>query len=203
MVLPLTALVRSENRMPAGHQSLKNHFLVAMPTMDDAQFEQSVIYICEHTLEGAMGIIINRPLDWQLEDLAKDLELTPSSDDIAAIPVYDGGPLRKERGFVLHRKTSAHWDHSVPLNGQLSVTTSFDILKAICAGAGPEDFLIALGYTEWDAGQLEQEIRENLWLHVPGDTHLLFDAPRENCWRDSGALLGVDVSHISTEAGHA
>jgi putative transcriptional regulator len=185
------------------HHSLKNNFLVAMPTMDDAQFEQAVIYICEHTLEGSMGIIINHPLDWQLGDLAKDMDLVPSTPIIEQIPIYDGGPLRKERGFVLHSTSKELWDHTVPLTPDLSITTSADILHAICAGKGPENSLIALGYAEWDAGQLEQEIRENLWLHVPGDTHFLFDAPRETCWRASGALLGVDVCHITTEAGHA
>lgn len=189
--------------MSARHQSLKNNFLVAMPNMDDAQFEQAVIYICEHTPEGSMGIIINRPLDWQFSDLAKDMELTPSTPLIEQMPVYDGGPLRKERGFVLHSATEDSWAHTVPLTSTLSITTSFDILEAICAGEGPANTLIALGYTEWDAGQLEQEIQANLWLHVPGDTHLLFEAPRETCWRAAGDLLGVDVSQITTEAGHA
>jgi putative transcriptional regulator len=188
----------------AAHHSLKNHFLVAMPSMDDAQFDRTVIYICEHTPEGAMGLIVNRPTDIELEDVVKDLEVKPEDIVTAQIPVFDGGPVQTGRGFVLHSNTpDRKWAHSVELTPSLSITTSFDILKALCKGEGPERFLIALGFSQWGPGQLEDELCENLWLHVPARESLVFDVPSEACWLASGALLGVDIRNIMTDVVHA
>lgn len=186
------------------HHSLKNHFLVAMPNMDDVQFDRAVVYLCEHTPEGAMGIIINRPTEIQLEDVVKDMDINPTDFQTAQITVFDGGPIQTERGFVLHSATpNRKWAHNVQLTDTLSITTSFDILRSICNQEGPERFKIALGFTQWAPGQLEEEICENLWLHVPARESLVFDVPSEACWLASGALLGVDLRHIMTEVGHA
>ncbi|MAZ43731.1 MAG: YqgE/AlgH family protein [Legionellales bacterium] len=188
----------------SAHNSLKNHFLVAMPNMDDVQFDRAVVYLCEHTPEGAMGIIVNRPTEIQLEDMVKDMDMTPQDIETAQITVFDGGPVQTERGFVLHQNTPNHkWAHSVQLTETLSITTSFDILRAICNKDGPDRFVITLGFCQWAPGQLEDEIRENLWLHVPARESLVFDVPSEACWLASGALLGVDLRHIMTEVGHA
>ena len=186
------------------HESLKNHFLVATPAMDDIQFDRAVIYLCEHTPEGAMGIIVNRPTDILLEDVVKDFEIDPDNLEAAQIPVFDGGPIQTERGFVLHSPmNSRKWAHSVPLTETLSVTTSVDILRALCTQEGPDRYLIALGFCQWAPGQLEDELLDNVWLHVPASDALVFDVPPEACWLASGALIGIDLRHMSTEVGHA
>lgn len=176
-----------------------------MPTIGDATFEESVVYLCDHSPEGAMGIIINQPTDIKLADISEHLEFEPETAEIGDTPLYHGGPVQKDRGFILHRAVeSTSFDHTVPLSRDLCITTSMDILKAIASGQGPADFLIALGYASWKPGQLEEELADNAWLHVPlPSTDVLFDLPVESCWQACGALLGVDILSMSSEVGHA
>lgn len=186
------------------YTSLKDHFLIAMPNMADPHFSHSVIYICEHSPEGAMGIIINLPLNIRLGDVLQNMNIKTDDDDISKKPVLAGGPIQQERGFVLHRNLpSERWESSLALTKSISITTSKDILMAIANHEGPKDVVIALGYAGWEGGQLEKEIAQNAWLCGPADAQVLFDVPPENRWRAAGALLGIDMDCVSTEIGHA
>lgn len=185
-------------------RSLKNHLLVAMPGLDDSEFSGSVIYVCDHSDDGAMGIIINQPLDLQLSDISETLELPSMPLEVSAIPLFHGGPNQKDRGFVLHSlPENESWDHTVPLNNGVGITTSLDILKAIALGEGPEQVKIALGYAGWEPGQLEEELSDNVWLHVPMTPSLIFDISAEACWHAAAMTLGIDMTQVSTEVGHA
>ncbi|MFO1258281.1 MAG: YqgE/AlgH family protein [Gammaproteobacteria bacterium] len=185
------------------YTSLRNHFLIAMPSMADVNFYRSVIYICEHTPEGAMGIIINLPLKVELGDVLKNLSIEASSERIAHLPVLAGGPIQQDRGFVLHRPTLQKWQSSLKLNDQLSITTSKDILASIAHNDGPTDHLIALGYAGWSAGQLEIEFQENAWLCAPLSPEIIFEIPCEQRWRAAAAMLGVEIDFMTKEVGHA
>lgn len=186
------------------YTSLKDHFLIAMPMMADPHFTHSVIYICEHSPEGAMGIIINLPLNIQLGDVLQNMNIETDDQMLAHTPVLSGGPVQQERGFVLHRTLATEkWESSLALTKNISITTSKDILLAIADHKGPKDLLIALGYASWTSGQLENEIAQNTWLCGPADPQVLFDIPAENRWRAAGALLGVDMDCLSHEVGHA
>lgn len=186
------------------YTSLKNHFLIAMPGMLDPHFNHSVIYLCEHSPEGAMGLIVNLPLSISLGDILSNLNIAADDDNIAHLPVLAGGPIQQERGFVLHRPSQGQkWESSLPLTQHISVTTSKDILLAIANHRGPKDIVVVLGYAGWTAGQLEREIAQNSWLCGPADPQILFDVPAENRWRAAGALLGIDMSCLSSEVGHA
>lgn len=185
------------------YTSLRDHFLIAMPTMTDPQFAHSVIYICEHSPEGAMGIVINVPLNIHLGDVLQNMNIKTDDDKVSQTPVLAGGPIQQERGFVIHRGHSEKWESSLALTKNISITTSKDILMAIANHKGPKDMIIALGYAGWDSGQLEHEIAQNTWLCGPADPQVLFDIPAENRWRAAGALLGVDMDCLSTEVGHA
>lgn len=186
------------------YTSLKDHFLIATPAMTDPRFSHSVIYICEHSPEGAMGIVINLPLTIHLGDVLQNMHIPAEDKAINLTPVLAGGPLQQERGFVLHRTSNKEkWESSLALTKHISITTSKDILLAIAAHKGPKDKIIALGYAGWEKGQLEQEISQNTWLCGPADAHVLFDVPAEYRWKAAGALLGVDMDCLSTEVGHA
>lgn len=186
------------------YTSLQNHFLIAMPSMQDPNFAHTVIYICEHSPEGAMGIIINTPLHLELGDVLDNMNIRTQDQRVLHTPVLAGGPIQQERGFVLHRPDQKdHWESSLALNTQISITTSKDILEAIADHRGPRDIIVALGYAGWESGQLEKEIAENSWLCGPADPQVLFDIPMENRWRAAGALLGVDMDCLSFEVGHA
>lgn len=185
------------------YTSLRDHFLIAMPTMADPHFTHSVIYICEHSPEGAMGIIINLPLSIYLGDVLQNMNIETSDDKVARTPVLAGGPVQQERGFVIHRSSIEKWESSLALTKQISITTSKDILLAIASHKGPKDAIIALGYASWESGQLEREIAQNSWLCGPADPQVLFDIAPENRWRAAGALLGVDMDCLSYEVGHA
>ncbi len=185
------------------YTSLRDHFLIAMPSMMDPHFMHSVIYICEHSPEGAMGIVINLPLGIQLGDVLQNMNIPTDDDKIVHTPVLSGGPIQQERGFVIHRSTNEKWESSLALTKNINITTSKDILFAIANHKGPSDLIIALGYAGWDSGQLEQEITQNAWLCGPADPQVLFDIPPENRWRAAGALLGVDMDCVSTVVGHA
>jgi putative transcriptional regulator len=176
---------------------LSHHFLVAMPTLNDINFSKSVIYIYEHNSEGAMGLIINKPLQITLGNVLQHLDIETSNKKIAATPVLMGGPVGQEHGFVIHDDPDQETGHSV------SISASKDILKAIANGAGPNHFLITLGYAGWEPGQLEHEIHRNDWLVAPFDSSILFSTPCNQRWHRAASLLGIDIIHLSSETGHA
>ncbi|NIP71714.1 MAG: YqgE/AlgH family protein [Gammaproteobacteria bacterium] len=182
--------------------SLTNHFLIAMPQLADPNFFHTVTYICEHNRDGAMGIVINRPLELTLGEVLDHMGIDAEHRDAIGQTVYMGGPVQQERGFVLHRPAS-HWDATLAIADDIGVTTSRDILSAIARGEGPNNALVALGYAGWGAGQLEGEIAENAWLSGPADEHILFETPDEQRWEAAAALLGVDLNLLSGDAGHA
>ncbi len=182
--------------------NLSNQFLIAMPTLADPNFYRTVTYLCAHNEEGAMGIVINRPMELNLGDILAQMDIGITVDPAREIPIFDGGPVQRERGFVIHRP-AGEWDAMMSVGDELSVTTSRDILAAVAKGEGPEKTLIALGYAGWGAGQLEREIAQNAWLHGPADERVLFDTPHEQRWEAAAALVGVDFDRLSGEAGHA
>lgn len=184
----------------AEHQSLQNQFLIAMPAMQDPHFHKTVSYICEHNEQGAIAIIINRPFDFYLNDVLEELEITVTSR--RNYPVYYGGPVHQERGFVLH-SPEGEWRSTLKLADNLHVTTSRDILEAIAQDNGPEQVLVALGYAGWGAEQLETEIAQNAWLNAPVSTDIIFNTPANQQWQKAAALLGIDINAISGDAGHA
>ncbi|EDP46184.1 YqgE/AlgH family protein [Rickettsiella grylli] len=186
-----------------------NYFLVAMPILTDAYFSRSVVYICEHTEKGAVGIVINQPLQSLHVNLAEIVqEITESNLKStkttagANFPILCGGPIHPERGFVIHAPSGA-WQSSLKMNSEISVTTSKDILLAIAKQQGPEKFIFSLGYANWIAGQMEQEIINNFWLTLPANPNLLFDVPFEQRWLKAMDYLGVDVTKLAYMGGHA
>jgi len=181
---------------------LTNHFLVAMPTLDDPNFQQSVAFICEHNDQGALGIIINRPSNVVLGDIFDQLSIEAGSTESSKLPVWQGGPVQLERGFVIHSPVGA-WEATLKLAPDLGVTSSRDVLDAIARGAGPEKLFVALGYAGWAAGQLEAELAENSWLSTPSDPHILFDLPVDQRWQAAAKSIGVDLNLLSGDAGHA
>ncbi|HEY4369785.1 MAG TPA: YqgE/AlgH family protein [Steroidobacteraceae bacterium] len=186
----------------SGDASLTNQFLIAMPAMLDANFAQTVTFIWEHNADGALGIIINRPLQMNLADVFEQLKMPTPNDALGRQPVLQGGPVQTDRGFVVHH-SGGEWEHTRQISSRLQVTTSPDILDAMARGAGPETAIVALGYAGWGAGQLEKELVQNAWLTVPADERILFDTPFEQRWHAAGRLLGVDLATISPQAGHA
>jgi putative transcriptional regulator len=182
--------------------SLANHLLIAMPALADPNFARSVTFICEHSAEGAMGIVINRLTDIRLRDILEQLGIDTAQGRHNDLPVYLGGPVQTSRGFVIHEPLG-HWEATLAVTDQLGISTSRDILEAIAANRGPERFLIALGYAGWAPGQLEREITENSWLHCPADRAILFDMAIENRWRAATEHAGVNPALLSGEAGHA
>ena len=182
--------------------SLTNHFLIAMPSLKDPNFFHGVTYICEHDEEGAMGIMINRPLDIDLGEVLGQMHIDSELPEVASIPIFLGGPVQCERGFVLH-KPHGRWEATLEVTAEIGVTSSRDILEAIARGAGPRQYLIALGYAGWAAGQLEQEMADNAWLSVPADDRIIFETPFDQRWERAAALTGVDIRRLSSDIGHA
>jgi putative transcriptional regulator len=182
--------------------SLTNQLLIAMPSLIDPNFAQTVALICEHTDKGALGIVLNKPLPMHLSDVLTQMKLEPFTDHIAAQPVLRGGPVSTDRGFVLHRP-GGQWDHTHKVSDTIQVTTSRDVLAAMARGEGPADAFIALGYAGWESGQLEREMRENAWTSIPVDARLVFELPYEDRWIGAWRLLGIDVDRLSLVAGHA
>lgn len=186
---------------------LTHHFLIAMPGMADGTFSGAVVYLCEHTDQGALGLVINRPIDITLRDLFEKVELTLDREPLASQPVFFGGPVQTERGFVLHERLGddgGHYNSSLAIPaGDLEMTTSKDVLEALANGAGPRKLLVTLGYSGWSAGQLEEELGRNGWLTVAATHEILFDTPAEDRYERALALLGIDPRMLSGEAGHA
>ncbi|MCE5393015.1 MAG: YqgE/AlgH family protein [Acidithiobacillus sp.] len=181
--------------------SLKNHLLIAMPNLHDGMFDRSVILICEHNAEGAMGVVVNRLLDINMADALKALDIRPPEEMIHR-PVYWGGPVSPQHGFILHQPVGA-WGSSLVISPDLALTSSPDILEAIAEHRGPSQYLLALGYAGWGGGQLEQEIRENSWLHGPVDQSVLFALPAAERWAAAAKGLGIDMRLLTGAAGHA
>jgi putative transcriptional regulator len=182
--------------------SLTGQILIAMPQMGDPRFSQSVIFLCAHTQEGAMGIIVNRPLNKpDFADLLKQLDIEPRPPG-RRIALCTGGPVDNNRGFVLH---STDWatDGSMDVDGERMLTSSLDILKAIAQGGGPKQCILALGYAGWDAGQLDEEFLQNAWLNAPADDQILFDSAHETKWQRALAKLRINPAMLSGAAGRA
>ncbi len=189
--------------------NLTNHFLIAMPGLEDALFGKSVVYVCEHTARGALGLVINKPSDMQLPALFGKVDLDLKRLDLAHSPVFHGGPVQTERGFVLHEPIYVGEDQetlyasTMRIDGGLEMTTSKDVLEALASGAGPKKVLITLGYAAWGEGQLESELGENSWLTVDATRELIFDTPIEQRYERALGLLGLQSWMISNQIGHA
>lgn len=186
--------------------NLTNHFLVAMPGMHDSTFNHGVIYICEHNDEGAMGIMINAPIDVTVGGMLKQVDIEPlyprEHHQSLDKPVLNGGPVSEDRGFVLHRP-DAHFESSLNMTPEISVTTSKDILSVLGTNAEPSDYLVALGYAGWDAGQLEKELSDNSWLTIEADPELIFSTPVHEKWDKAIKKLGIEPAQLSSLSGHA
>ena len=182
--------------------TLANQLLIAMPGMADPNFSSTVTLICEHNDEGALGIVINRPLNLKLSGLFEQLELSDADPNAGEIPVLMGGPVGPERGFVLH--DCAHsYENSLAVSSEICLTLSRDIIDAMASGDGPKKSLVALGYAGWEAGQLENEMLANSWLNVPATTDIVFDMPFSDRWAAAARAIGIDLSRMSPDAGHA
>jgi len=182
--------------------SLCNQFLIAMPGMADPNFFTTVTLVCEHNAEGALGIVINRPLDINLGGLFEQLDLHSDDKELASHPVLNGGPVAQERGFVLHNP-GRDYESSVAVSADVQLTLSRDVIDDMAAGNGPEKSLVALGYAGWDAGQLEAEMLANAWLTVPASPAVIFDVPFAERWRVAAKTIGIDIDQMSVDAGHA
>ncbi len=183
--------------------SLENSLILAMPSLVEPLFYHSVIYICEHSDEGAMGIMINRPLDIHVADVLKQLEFLVENPTAESSTVLCGGPVQMQRGFVLHDGGNT-WEGSVELEHGLSISSSKDILQAIAENRGPENMLVALGYAGWQPGQLEKEFSENSWVKAPVQHQTLFETPYENRWNHAANQAGIDWDRlVTTQVGHA
>ena len=182
--------------------SLSNHFIIAMPTLDDPNFHHTTTYICEHNEEGALGVVINRPLEIQLGEILRHMDITTDIEAIQNQTVYMGGPVQSDRGFVLHEPVG-DWEATLKVTDTIGITSSRDILADIAKGKGPDHAIITLGYAGWGAGQLEQELAANTWLSGPASSKIVFDTPSEQRWLAAAALLGIDLNLISSDSGHA
>ena len=182
--------------------NLTQHFLIAMPAMTDPHFSKTLTFICEHNEQGALGVVVNRPIDLTLHALLEQIEIKPETDACVHIPVHYGGPVQTDRGFVLHAPAGT-WKSTLAVGDSLGLTTSKDILQAAARGAGPAKMLVTLGYAGWAPGQLEHELAQNAWLTVDADPRILFETPAENRYEASLKRLGIDLAMLSDDAGHA
>lgn len=181
---------------------LTNHFLIAMPSLADPNFTQTVTLVCAHSEDGAMGIVINRPLEMALEEVLTQLDLPTDNRAVAALPVFEGGPVHRDRGFVIHTPLT-EFHSTICITELLGVSTSRDILESMSLGQGPKQALVALGYAGWGAGQLEEEMAQNAWLSLPARSEILFETPPELRWQQAAKGLGIDLNMLSPETGHA
>jgi putative transcriptional regulator len=182
--------------------NLTNQFLIAMPALQDPNFHRTVTYLCAHNDEGAMGIVINRPLELNLGDVLDHMSIEVVNPIVNRMKVLHGGPVQRERGFVIH-EPAGEWDAVLQVSDAIAVATSRDILTAVARGNGPPRAVVALGYAGWGAGQLEREVQENAWLSGPADSAIIFDLPYDERYEGAAKLLGVDLDRLSGEAGHA
>ncbi|MEO8121367.1 MAG: YqgE/AlgH family protein [Rhodoferax sp.] len=199
--------------MPAdfAFTNLTNHFLIAMPGLQDEMFSRSVVYVCEHSERGALGLVINKPGEMSLKSLFEKVELPLRREDLTGAPVFQGGPVQTERGFVLHEPLFASegktgesvYASTMMIPGGLEMTTSKDVLEALSTGAGPRKVLVSLGYAAWGEGQLEAELSDNSWLTVAADTSVIFDTPVAQRYDQALQLLGFEAWMLSPDAGNA
>ena len=182
--------------------NLTHHFLIAMPSMADPYFSKSLTYICEHNEQGALGVVLTRPVDLTLSALLEQIEIPITQPEIADVQVHFGGPVQMDRGFVLHQP-AGEWQSTLRVNDTIGLTTSKDVLEAVARGDGPEKIFVTLGYAGWAPGQLEHEISQNAWLSVAADPSLIFDLPLEARFDAAMHLLGIDPVNLSEDAGHA
>lgn len=181
--------------------NLTNHFLIAMPGMTDPFFAKTVTFLCQHSQDGALGIIVNRPSDLTLGDIMQQMNIEVCLPEIGKQPIYFGGPVQPERGFVLHEPLGK-WDSTLLVSESIALTTSRDILEAIGHGEGPKKVLVALGYAGWARGQLEREIVDNSWLNARANKSIIFEFPSAQRWKAAAELMGVDISLLTSQAGH-
>ncbi|SEM86509.1 YqgE/AlgH family protein [Nitrosomonas marina] len=182
--------------------NLTHHFLIAMPAMENSFFSKTVTYICEHNERGALGLVINRPMDLSLTNLFKQLSIEIKDPFQYESIVHFGGPVQIDCGFVLHQPLG-EWQSTLSINEKLGLTTSLDILKAIASAEGPDQMLVAMGYAGWAAGQLEHEMAQNAWLSVPASLNVIFDLPSEERLTAAMKLIGIDYTRLSNDVGHA
>lgn len=182
--------------------TLANHLLIAMPSLSDPNFKHAVVYVCENQPEGTVGLIINRPMEFPLSIVFEQLQIAPSNIEQNNKPLLFGGPVQPERGFVIH-KQHGEWRSSLELRDDVTVTTSNDIIRAIADDKGPKDALVTLGYAGWGEHQLEEEVKENVWLVCPYKPEILYDVPFDKRWEYAGKLIGVDMHQLSAFSGHA
>ena len=188
--------------MPMPQLDFSQHFLIAMPAMTDPFFAKSLTYICEHNDQGALGIVVNRPIDLTLGELFEQIKLPLGHSELGMLPVHFGGPVQTDRGFVLHDPVG-QWQSTLAVNDRIGLTTSKDILEAVGEGHGPNNMLVTLGYAGWSQGQLEEELAQNAWLTVEATEEILFGLPAEERLAAAMALLGIDYASLSENAGHA
>ncbi len=181
---------------------LTNQLLIAMPSLGDPNFSQSVAFVCEHSPRGALALVLNKPLPMRMGEVFEQLEIEVAPGPLCEGPVLRGGPMQTDRGFVVH-KAAGEWDSTLKVSDSIHVTTSRDILTAIARGEGPAPAFVALGYAGWDSGQLEDEIRANAWLNAPADSRIIFDLPFEQRWAAAAKLLGVDIARLASISGNA
>lgn len=182
--------------------NLTRHFLIAMPAMADPHFAKTLTLICEHNDRGALGVVVNRPIDMDVYSLLQQIEAPSTDEALKSVPVHYGGPVHVDRGFVLHAPLG-QWQSSLAVGDDMGLTTSKDILEALARGTGPQKMLVTLGYAGWAPGQLEQEMAQNAWLTVAADPGLIFDLPAEQRFSAAMALLGINPAMLSDDAGHA
>lgn len=182
--------------------NLTDNFLIAMPTLEDPYFAHALVYICEHNENGALGIIVNRPIDMDLAGLFEKIDLKLEAENLAKLPVYFGGPVHLDRGFVLHRPVG-QWQSTLAVNSEVGLTSSRDVLAAVGSDGLPSEFIVTLGYAGWDAGQLEEELAQNSWLTVAAKSSILFDLPPEERLPAAMQKLGISFTQLSDVAGHA
>ena len=182
--------------------NLTHHFLIAMPNMADPHFSRTLTYICEHNDQGALGLVVNRPIDMTLQALFERLSLPHSNAALAESPIYFGGPVQTDRGFVLHEPAGS-WQATLRVREAIGLTTSKDILEAVGRGEGPARMLVTLGYAGWSPGQLEHELSQNAWLTVEARDGIIFETPAEERLPAAMELLGLDYARLQDEAGHA
>jgi len=182
--------------------NLTNHFLIAMPNMADPHFARTLTYVCEHNEHGALGVVINRPIDMSLHALLERLSLKPTIREAADTPIYFGGPVQTDRGFVLH-EPPGNWQSTLKVHDAIGLTTSKDILEAVARGEGPTRMLVTLGYSGWSPGQIESEITQNAWLTVEAKDAIIFDLPAGERLPAAMDLLGLDFARLADVAGHA
>ena len=182
---------------------LSGHFLIAMPNLQDPNFLRTVTYICEHNEKGAFGVVINRQVDAKISEILEQLDIPyDAKNEHANKNVFVGGPVEVERGLILHNPVG-EWNSTLVSHDNIGLTSSLDIMRAIAHNEAPENFHVMLGYAGWGAGQLEQELAENAWLYGPADKDIIFNLPPSQRWDAAAKLLGIDISLLSNDIGHA